>query len=339
MASKQTLIFETLDLRMASPATVSRCGMCFFSPHTLQVSTIARTWLQHNLPKSIGASDTQTINLLIDWLLQPCLDFVQQPDCHSFIPAQPIHLVYSFFRLYECLIRYETLALIDENEKRDEQAYASVVRKGKERISEMLVAYFFASVVWSIGACLHQASREKFSNFFTKLIRNELPSHPKPKNLTFSRSALVPNILTVYDFMYVQNSPGNPFWAGWPALCGDSQKMPDDLYASGEFQVNTGETYRQSFFMDRLLVTGRPVLLVGPSGTGKSLFMREYLRTGLAGDWFVKKMNFSVSSSQVWVQEKIVDKMVRRRDNTYGAGYNKKTILYVDDLNTPDPEV
>ena len=74
--------------------------------------------------------------------------------------------------MYECLILSDTMPLVEAKEKKDEQLYGAVVKKNKERISEMIVAYFFASIVWSIGGGLIQDSKEKFSNFFNKICRN-----------------------------------------------------------------------------------------------------------------------------------------------------------------------
>ena len=43
----------------------------------------------------------------------------------------------------------------------------------------MIIAYFFHSVVWSIGAVLMHSSRLKFSAFFVDLIDGLLAKHPR----------------------------------------------------------------------------------------------------------------------------------------------------------------
>ena len=57
--------------------------------------------------------------------------------------------------------------------------YGAVVKKNKEQISEMIVAYFLVSIVWSIGAGLKELSREKFNDFFNKLIRMSFAEYSK----------------------------------------------------------------------------------------------------------------------------------------------------------------
>lgn len=151
--------------------------MCFFTNDCLELENIADAWLNYKVPKPVCAKDKTTIELLIGWLLRPCLDFVLD-KCEQFIQCSANHLVLSFFSLYECMLQ-DTLVLIEENDKIDETVFGAVFKKNKEQISEMTVAHFFSSIVWTIAGGLRQTSREQFSHFFNKICRGELPDFPK----------------------------------------------------------------------------------------------------------------------------------------------------------------
>jgi hypothetical protein len=170
--------------------------MCFFDPNTLELSLLTKAWLKHDLPSEINTDDSETIFTLINWLLEPCLNFVKE-KCFQFISCTKIHLSFSFFNLYKCMLQDMMLSNLlflfldfdkfnfkilpfsnkykeEQNEHSEslEEPYASVNKKKKETKSEMIVAYFMMSIVWSIGANLKQASRDIFSDFFNNLCRN-----------------------------------------------------------------------------------------------------------------------------------------------------------------------
>ena len=48
-----TMMFEVQDLAVASPATVSRCGMVYLEPSILGLQPFVRCWLQ-KLPITIA---------------------------------------------------------------------------------------------------------------------------------------------------------------------------------------------------------------------------------------------------------------------------------------------
>lgn len=59
--------------------------------------------MQHDLPKNLTQEHRELVNDLLEWLVDPCLDFIRL-ECKMLIQTSPIHLVYSLQRLYSCLL-------------------------------------------------------------------------------------------------------------------------------------------------------------------------------------------------------------------------------------------
>lgn len=58
--------------------------------------------------------------------------------------------------------------------------------------------------------------------------------------------------------------------------------------------IQTNETARQVFFLDTFVTHERPLLLVGPTGTGKSAITNNYL-VGLPKEKYVHQDGFVVA--------------------------------------------
>ena len=98
---KMHMLFEVSDLAVASPATVSRCGMVYMEPSQLGWQPLMTSWLAR-LPPSLLAHDSQR-KLLEDlflWLLEPCLWFVRK-CCRAPVPTSDILLANSLMRLLD----------------------------------------------------------------------------------------------------------------------------------------------------------------------------------------------------------------------------------------------
>ena len=55
LTERMTMMFEVEDLAVASPATVSRCGMVYMEPESLTLSPLVTSWL-NTLPEKVKAN-------------------------------------------------------------------------------------------------------------------------------------------------------------------------------------------------------------------------------------------------------------------------------------------
>ncbi|KAJ1503097.1 Dynein heavy chain 3, axonemal [Coelomomyces lativittatus] len=80
-------------------------------------------------------------------------------------------------------------------------------------------------------------------------------------------------------------------------------------------------------------------LLVGPTGTGKTVSVLSKLLAGLPVEKFVSiSLSFSAQTSANQVQDIILSKLDKRKKGTLGPAHGKKAVIFVDDLNMPARE-
>lgn len=77
------------------PATVSRCGMIYLEPSTLGWRPLVKSWL-HNFPKSIDPECVHMMDILFEWLVDPCLDYVRH---YCKVSNVPIHTLRHYYKI------------------------------------------------------------------------------------------------------------------------------------------------------------------------------------------------------------------------------------------------
>lgn len=83
----------------------------------------------------------------------------------------------------------------------------------------------------------------------------------------------------------------------------------------------------------------KPLLLFGPSGTGKSFYIKNYMMNKLSLDEYVPSfITFTIQTSANFTQEVVVSKLIKRKRNVYGPPLGKVCVIFVDDMNMPVKE-
>ncbi|KAM4746905.1 dynein axonemal heavy chain 3-like [Rhinophrynus dorsalis] len=342
MSSQQNMIFEVLDLEQASPATVSRCGMIYMEAKDLGWEPLTDSWLAAGFPSKLSAKQRQTVQMMCKWLLPVCLDFVEK-KCKFVIKTSPMHLTMSMLKLYESLLVKISSAEsgVDEEEVMDvsgeatTQSYHAVSDRKMENV---LVAYGLFAVIWSVGGVLVSDSKQCFSEFLKNICEQD-PKHPKPDGLLIPKSAHLPKGESVYDVVYFTKTFSS--WCTWKDLV-----IPINIeevvkvwhLMLNDIIVNTPGTAMQMYFLETLLLQDKPLLFVGPTGTGKTAITNSFLRQLPQEKYVVCQINFSVQTSANQTQDIFLTKLERRKKRVYGAPLGKRAFVFVDDLNMPAKE-
>ncbi|GAA6232467.1 dynein heavy chain 3, axonemal [Lates japonicus] len=324
MSPKMSLIFEPADLEQASPATVSRCGMIYLEPQQLGWTPFRDSYM-NTLPESLSTEHRELIVDLFDWLVQPCLDFIDR-ECRFVVQTSPIHLAYCLMKLYTCLMDEISASGTDGAQSMSSQ-----------QITMWLQGLFLFAIVWTVGGTITGDSRKKFDVFYRNLIMGMDDEHPRPKNIKLKKNNIFPERGTVYDYYFHKDGQGQ--WNVWTdSITNEENIIPAGANVS-DLIIPTMETARQLFFLRTYLAHEIPMLFVGPTGTGKSVINKSFLVKLPKEQYTPNCINFSARTSANQTQDIIMAKLDRRRKGVFGPPVGKKCVIYVDDLNMPAKEI
>ncbi|XP_071441952.1 dynein axonemal heavy chain 7 [Hetaerina americana] len=326
------LIFEPMDLEVASPATVSRCGMIYMEPSALGWEPLLTSWL-NTLPSSLHDLHKSVINNLFLRFCPLLLMFIRFKGgkVRHLLTTTDTNLVVSLMHIFESMI----------DDYKDEKYFESV---SDLDIRAQLEGVFFFSCVWSLGAPLDSDSRTKFDTLFRGLLLKDFPEDlkiqfdinkeipPPLKPYIF----LMPTQGSVFDYKFIKEGKGK--WRLWEEDLQPAAPIPRDISVN-QIIVPTIETVRNMALMSIILTHKIPLLFVGPTGTGKSAYIKDFLLNKVDSKLYQPLfINFSAQTSANQVQEIIMSKLDKRRRGIFGPPLGKQCVVFVDDLNMPKTE-
>ncbi|KAJ3086325.1 Dynein heavy chain 7, axonemal, partial [Quaeritorhiza haematococci] len=308
LSNTMSLVFEVMDLAVASPATVSRCGMVYMEPDRLGWRPLVRSWQERMA--YLGQSQQEYISNLFETLVPEALQFVRR-DCKELSQTSDIGMVNSLLRLFES-------CLDDVRDRTPEQNEADT------QLIQKITPRFIFALTWSVGGCLDGQSQGKFDAFLKNLIQN---------NTNFVVPVL-PTDGTFYDYLFTDQED---VWKPWLNTI-EPQAIPKEADFN-DIVIPTKDTARYSYLMDLLIRHEFPFLLVGPTGTGKSKYIASKLLNGVSREKYIPLfINFSARTSANQTQDIVMAKLDKRRKGVFGPPVGRKCLIFIDDLNMPAKE-
>uniref|UniRef100_A0A3P8WKL1 Dynein axonemal heavy chain 7 n=1 Tax=Cynoglossus semilaevis TaxID=244447 RepID=A0A3P8WKL1_CYNSE len=307
MSPQMSLIFEPVDLEVASPATVSRCGMIYMEPHLLGWRPLVLSWL-NTMPAAVNAEHKDFIGGLFDRMLPACIQLVRKAT-KELSSTSDTSLVKSLINLIDCMM--------------DEFHNEEKIKNMKEDdVISWLEGIFVFCLVWSVGASCDDCGRVKFDAVVRELLSGPLSADTQarhgvlvtveapPKQLTVA----LPSEGTLYQYRFIKEGRGR--WEPWT----DELKVAAPLCRDVQFNeiiVPTENTVRYTALMELLVTHQKPALFVGPTGTGKSVY---------------------ITTTAAQTQNIMMSKLDKRRKGLFGPPLGKKMVVFVDDVNMPARE-
>ncbi|XP_043194572.1 dynein axonemal heavy chain 12-like isoform X3 [Amphibalanus amphitrite] len=321
MSATMSLIFEVMDLSQASPATVSRCGMIYVEPRTLGWRPLLESWLAQ-LDAGWTAEAAPLLRAAIQWLFEASYEFMRH-HCRELIPTSASNLARSLMNLVEMTV---TDTLADCKEK-DRDKY----------LRTWLISAAVFATVWSVGGVLDEPSRAKFDEFFKNLHSGQDEQCPVPAEVG-KMDVPMPPEGCIYDFYFEYKARGQ--WRHWNDLARLAEQAGTEDKNIRAIIVPTIDTARYTYLMDLCIRHRRPLLMVGPTGTGKSAYVQDKLMRHLDPEQFVPFfVTFSAQTTANQTQDLIMSRLDKRKRGLFAPPVGKRCVIFVDDLNMPVREI
>ncbi|KAM9845080.1 LOW QUALITY PROTEIN: dynein axonemal heavy chain 11-like [Aulostomus maculatus] len=245
-------------------------------------------------------SERANLTILFDKYVPYCLEQVRC-NLKTITPIPESSMVQTLCSLLDCL-------LTEENTPPDSPR-------------ELYEIYFVFACVWAFGGALFQDHLNDYRAEFSRWWCKEM------------RAVKFPSQGTVFDYFIDSETKKFTPWC--------EKIVPFELEPDVPLQtvlVHTPETVCLTYFMDLLLQRGKPVMLVGNAGVGKTILVSDKVAK-LKEDYMVAKVPFNYYTTSAMLQRVLEKPLEKKAGRKYAPPTAKRLIYFVDDLNMPEVDV
>ncbi|KAI9221923.1 dynein heavy chain and region D6 of dynein motor-domain-containing protein [Blastocladiella britannica] len=254
-------------------------------------------YMQSWLDKREDAAEKSTLLVLFERYVNPCLDALRSGR-FKMAHVEDFSMVQTLCSILEALLTPQNTP------------------KGCDK--EWFEIYFCFAAAWSFGGALFQDQMIDYRNEFSKWWNTEFKTVKFPPNGT------------IFDY-YVE--PETKRFLPWTDRVPKFEFDPEIPLQS--VLVHTPETTRVRYLLDLLADNGKPVLLVGTAGCGKTVLMQDKLMS-YGEDRMIVNIPFNFYTS-AWSLQPVLEKPLEKKaGRNFGPPGAKKLIYFVDDLNMPE---
>ncbi|CAF4132742.1 unnamed protein product, partial [Rotaria sp. Silwood2] len=339
------VMFEVQDLRYATLATVSRCGMIWFSEDVLSLSMIFENYflrvqnvpvsdeeVETSFPSSLTGGDIKTTNddnqtlsttvaiqRLIVNILKPhfqhdnslvikALDFaLSQEHIMDFTRLRPLNSLFS-------MLNQGIRNILKYNQTHPDFPMA------QQQIELYMTRWLIYSLLWSfVGDCKSKI-RHEFGEYIRAVTTIQMPANQS---------------IPLIDYEVTMDGEFSPWISKVPSIEIETHRV-----AATDLVIPTIDTIRHETLLNTWLAEHKPLVLCGPPGSGKTMTLFSALRA--LPDFEVVGLNFS-SATTPELMLKTFDHYCEYRKTPNGLvlspiQLNSWIIVFCDEINLPDED-
>ncbi|GAM24388.1 hypothetical protein SAMD00019534_075630 [Acytostelium subglobosum LB1] len=327
------IVFEVQDLKYATLATISRCGMVWFSEEILTTQMIFENYLrtlEHEAFDEVEREQQRRNEKSAAPLITPGLRV--QKECAAvltqyFEPGALVHKVLEDAAQRPHIMDFTRLRVLNSFFSLLNRSIANVVEYNQshpdfpmspENVSTYITNRLYYSLMWGLGGSMGLAERENFSKYIQSIAITPMP----------------PGTIPLLDYA-VNVDDGQ--WSMWKNKV-PSVEVETHKVASPDVVIPTVDTTRHVDVLHAWLSEHRPLLLCGPPGSGKTMTLTSTLRA--FPDFEVISLNFSSATSPELIL-KTFDHHCEYKRTPQGdtvlrpVAIGKWLVVFCDEINLP----
>ncbi|CAH3116472.1 unnamed protein product [Pocillopora meandrina] len=332
--SNVRIMFEVQDLRFATLATVSRCGMVWFSEDVLSTEMIFDNHLFQMKKVPVEEVEEEIRRIKPQGKAEDALSPTMQVQC-DFVDIIHEHFSSNGLVVKSLEFAFKQEHIMDFTRMRALESLFSMIHQGirnvlqynqqhpdfpmeRDQIERYVPRYLIFCILWAFSGDCKLKTREDLGNFIKSITTIPLPAS--------SSQSIVDYEVTIQGE-----------WALWqskvPQIEVETHKV-----AAPDIVVPTVDTVRHEALLYTWLAEHKPMVLCGPPGSGKTMTLFSALRA--LPDMEVVGLNFSSATSPELLL-KTFDHYCEYRRTPNGivlapVQLGKWMVLFCDEINLPD---